>query len=87
MVDDWETIGVVICCCCDILKISAGLCNTRKLGLETSKRWTGDGFCRAVMRSNAVLTAMSAEDVRIIGLLCGKKATVSESRGGFVAGM
>ena len=70
-----------------VLNISANWCNAHKLGLETSKGEAGDGFCSAVIRSSAASVAASAEDVRNIGKLCGKKATVSESRCELVEGM
>ena len=70
-----------------VLNISANLCNAHKLGLETSKGEAGDGICSAVIRSSAALVAASAENVRSMGKLCGKKATVSESCCEFVAGM
>ena len=67
-------------CCVIVLKFSASLCNAYKLGLETSKYETGDGFCSVVMRSNVALVAASVEDMPSIVMLCGKKATVSEFR-------
>ena len=70
-----------------VLKISANWCNAHKLGLETSKGEVGDGFCSAVISSSAASVAASAEDVCSIGKLCGKKATVSESRWELVEGM
>ena len=55
--------------------------------IETSKGEAGEGFCREVLRSSAALVVASANDVRSIGKLCGKKATVSESRCELVAGI
>ena len=70
-----------------VLNISASLCDAHKLGLENSKGEAGDGFCRIVTRSSSALVVASAEDVRSIGKLYGKKTTVSESRCELVAGM
>ena len=69
-----------------VLDISANLCNAHKLGLEP-KGEVGDGFCSVVIISSAASVAASTEDVRSMGKLCGKKATVSESRCELVAGM
>ena len=55
--------------------------------MEKSTGEVGDEFCRVVMRSNTTLVAASAENVRSVEKLYGKKAIVLESRGGLVAGM
>ena len=63
-----------------VWKFSASLCKTHKLGLDISKGEAGAGFWRAVIRCRAALVAASADDVRSMGKLWGKKATVQESR-------